>query len=86
MRGLAQESLALLSAALFDCRFPALFSLDVYGSIVGMFELNNLGAVCLSRHGPVHAIHVHAVCVCLRRHRESVCLGFNLLWGATPHV
>ena len=35
--------MSLLRAALFDERFAALFELDVYGSIVGMFELNNLG-------------------------------------------
>lgn len=40
---MAQESLSLLQAAIYDERFPALFDLDVYGSIVGMFELNNLG-------------------------------------------
>ncbi|KAL0052681.1 hypothetical protein WJX82_005986 [Trebouxia sp. C0006] len=43
LKDLAQESLSLLRAALFDERFAALFELDVYGSIVGMFELNNLG-------------------------------------------
>ncbi len=43
LRGLAGESLALLKEFLFDKRFPALFHLDVYGAIVGMFELNNLG-------------------------------------------
>ena len=43
LRGLAAESLQLLRAALFDARFPALFELPVFGSIVGMFELNNLG-------------------------------------------
>ena len=45
MKSLAQESLELLRVALFDQRFPALFSLDVFGNIVGMFELNNLGLV-----------------------------------------
>jgi len=43
LKDLAQESLSLLRAAIFDERFAALFELDVYGSIVGMFELNNLG-------------------------------------------
>ena len=43
LKALAQESLSLLQAAIYDERFPALFDLDVYGSIVGMFELNNLG-------------------------------------------
>ncbi|DBA82713.1 TPA: hypothetical protein ACH3X1_006947 [Trebouxia sp. C0004] len=43
LKDLAQESMSLLRAAIFDERFAALFELDVYGSIVGMFELNNLG-------------------------------------------
>lgn len=47
LRGLAEESLQLLREAIHDERFPALFSLDVYGSIIGMFELNNLGALQL---------------------------------------
>lgn len=42
MKELAAESLGLLKAAIFDARFPALFSLKVYGSIIGLFELNNL--------------------------------------------
>ena len=45
LRGLAEESLQLLRAALYDARFPALFELPVFGAIIGMFELNNLGAV-----------------------------------------
>ena len=44
LRGLAEDSLALLREAIWDERFPALFALDVYGAIIGMFELNNLGA------------------------------------------
>lgn len=32
----------LLKAFLYDERFPALFELNLYGSIIGMFELNNL--------------------------------------------
>ncbi len=40
---LAGDSLELLKVFLYDERFLALFHLDVYGSIVGMFELNNLG-------------------------------------------
>ncbi len=44
LRDLAGESLALLREAIWDERFPALFALDVYGAIIGMFELNNLGA------------------------------------------
>ena len=41
--GLAEESLELLRGVLYDERFPALFELPIYGSIIGMFELNNLG-------------------------------------------
>ena len=46
---LAADSLQLLTQALADFAllYPALFSLQVYGSIIGMFELNNLGK-CLS--------------------------------------
>ncbi|EIE20780.1 SET domain-containing protein [Coccomyxa subellipsoidea C-169] len=40
---LAGDSLELLKEFLYDERFPALFHLDVYGSIMGIFELNNLG-------------------------------------------
>lgn len=44
LRDLARESLSLLEAAVqAKDRFPALFNLDIYGSIIGMFELNNLG-------------------------------------------
>ena len=43
LKDLASQSLGLLKNCLFDPRFPALFCLDVYGSIIGMFELNNLG-------------------------------------------
>ena len=43
LKGLAADSLALLRAALYDARFPALFELELYGAIVGIFELNNLG-------------------------------------------
>ena len=53
LRELASDSLQLLTAALSShaAQFPALFRLDVYGSIVGMFELNNLGAsLCAARH------------------------------------
>lgn len=44
LKDLASDSLNLLKTAIYDERFPDLFDLDVYGSIVGMFELNNLGA------------------------------------------
>ncbi|GFR39660.1 hypothetical protein Agub_g131 [Astrephomene gubernaculifera] len=51
LRELASDSLELLSAAISDPRFgPDLLNLQVYGSIVGMFELNNLG---LSVSSPV---------------------------------
>ena len=49
LKDLASDSLNLLKAAIYDERFPVLFDLDVYGSIVGMFELNNLG---VSDHSP----------------------------------
>ena len=44
LKGLADDSLQLLRVALYDARFPALFEPPVYGAIIGMFELNNLGA------------------------------------------
>ena len=50
LRGLAEESLALLKEFLFDERFPALFDLEVYGSIIGMFELNNLSKPATRHH------------------------------------
>eukprot|EP00854_Cymbomonas_tetramitiformis_P010851 gene10851-12837_t len=58
MQSLAQRSLELLSAALPQCaeRYPALFSLDVYGSIIGLFELNNLALVVAS---PVEDYFIH---------------------------
>ena len=43
LKGLAADSLALLRAALYDARCPALFEMELYGAIVGIFELNNLG-------------------------------------------
>ena len=47
LKQLAGDSLQLLAAALSSCavQFPALFDLRVFGSIIGMFELNNLGDV-----------------------------------------
>lgn len=42
LKELAADSLALLRAGLQDSRFPQLFDLQLYGSLVGMFELNNL--------------------------------------------
>ena len=58
LKDLAQESLSLLQAAIYDDRFPALFDLEVYGNLIGMFELNNLGTgactfhtACAFKHG-----------------------------------
>ncbi|XP_078437215.1 histone-lysine N-methyltransferase ATXR2 isoform X2 [Wolffia australiana] len=48
IRDLAHESLQLLRAAIFDVECGPLFSLDVYGHIIGMFELNNLDLVVAS--------------------------------------
>lgn len=45
LRGLAGDSALLLRRALFDARFPALFDDEILGSLVGMFELNNLDVV-----------------------------------------
>lgn len=42
LKELASDSLSLLKEFLYDERFPALFDLSIYGSIIGMFELNNL--------------------------------------------
>lgn len=44
LQELAEDSLEYLRCALPEpaARFPALFTLDVWGSIIGMFELNNL--------------------------------------------
>eukprot|EP00884_Botryococcus_braunii_P013348 jgi/Botrbrau1/22013/Bobra.0024s0027.3 len=43
LQDLAAESLQLLTEAIYDSRFPGLFTLEVYGSLIGMFELNNIG-------------------------------------------
>ncbi len=42
LRQLASESLSLLAQAVQAPAFPELFDLQVYGSVIGMFELNNL--------------------------------------------
>ncbi|CAD7700336.1 unnamed protein product [Ostreobium quekettii] len=42
LKELATDSLALLKSAIDDGRFPALFTAEVYGSLIGMFEMNNL--------------------------------------------
>lgn len=45
---LAFKSLQLLKAAIFDEECEPLFSLEIYGNIIGMFELNNLDLVVAS--------------------------------------
>ncbi|KAG2574951.1 histone-lysine N-methyltransferase ATXR2-like isoform X2 [Panicum virgatum] len=56
MRDLAFASLQLLKDAIFDPECAPLFSLDVYGHIIGMFELNNLDLVVAS---PVEDYFIH---------------------------
>uniref|UniRef100_A0A1J3G1H6 Histone-lysine N-methyltransferase ATXR2 n=1 Tax=Noccaea caerulescens TaxID=107243 RepID=A0A1J3G1H6_NOCCA len=48
LKNLACTSLELLKTAIFDKECEALFSLDIYGNIIGMFELNNLDLVVAS--------------------------------------
>ncbi|GJN01663.1 hypothetical protein PR202_ga18944 [Eleusine coracana subsp. coracana] len=48
IRDVAFTSLQLLKDAIFDPECSPLFSLDVYGHIIGMFELNNLDLVVAS--------------------------------------
>ncbi|KAI6672828.1 hypothetical protein NL676_000734 [Syzygium grande] len=48
IKELAFKSLQLLKAAIFDKECEPLFSLDIYGHIIGMFELNNLDLVVAS--------------------------------------
>ncbi|OMO60161.1 hypothetical protein CCACVL1_24353 [Corchorus capsularis] len=48
MRELAFTSLQLLKEAIFDKECEPLFSLEIYGHIIGMFELNNLDLVVAS--------------------------------------
>ncbi|KAJ8749291.1 hypothetical protein K2173_018772 [Erythroxylum novogranatense] len=45
IRELAFASLQLLKDAIFDKECEPLFSLEIYGNIIGMFELNNLDLV-----------------------------------------
>ncbi|CAH9071938.1 unnamed protein product [Cuscuta epithymum] len=45
IKELANKSLQLLKAAIFDPECEPLFSLEIYGNIIGMFELNNLDLV-----------------------------------------
>ncbi|XP_042483168.1 histone-lysine N-methyltransferase ATXR2 [Macadamia integrifolia] len=48
IRELAFTSLQLLKEAIFDKECAPLFSLEIYGHIIGMFELNNLDLVVAS--------------------------------------
>ncbi|KAK4777023.1 hypothetical protein SAY86_005711 [Trapa natans] len=48
IKDLAFESLQLLRAAIFAKECAPLFSLEIYGHIIGMFELNNLDLVVAS--------------------------------------
>ncbi|XP_039040385.1 histone-lysine N-methyltransferase ATXR2-like [Hibiscus syriacus] len=48
IRELAFTSLQLLKEAIFDKECEPLFSLEIYGQIIGMFELNNLDLVVAS--------------------------------------
>ncbi|KAK6134892.1 hypothetical protein DH2020_031376 [Rehmannia glutinosa] len=48
IKDLAFESLQLLKEAIYDEECAQLFSLDIYGHIIGMFELNNLDLVVAS--------------------------------------
>lgn len=48
IRELAFKSLQLLKEAIFDKGCEPLFSLEIYGHIIGMFELNNLDLVVAS--------------------------------------
>ncbi|XP_024526796.1 histone-lysine N-methyltransferase ATXR2 [Selaginella moellendorffii] len=48
IKELAEASLSQLKAALGEPEFAPLFSLEIYGSIIGMFELNNLDVVVAS--------------------------------------
>ncbi|KAM0862162.1 hypothetical protein ACQ4PT_045435 [Festuca glaucescens] len=56
IRDLAFTSLQLLKDAIFDTECAPLFSLEVYGHIIGMFELNNLDLVVAS---PVEDYFIH---------------------------
>ncbi|KAI4319842.1 hypothetical protein MLD38_033395 [Melastoma candidum] len=48
IKELAFQSLQLLKDAIYDKECEALFSLELYGQIIGMFELNNLDLVVAS--------------------------------------
>ncbi|CAI0460674.1 unnamed protein product [Linum tenue] len=48
VKELAFTSLQLLKEAIYDKEYEPLFSLEIYGNIIGMFELNNLDLVVAS--------------------------------------
>ncbi|XLR54028.1 hypothetical protein S83_004700, partial [Arachis hypogaea] len=52
IKELAFKSLQLLKKAIFDKECEPLFSLDIYGHIIGMFEQNNL---CMNHSCGPHA-------------------------------
>eukprot|EP00249_Psilotum_nudum_P005061 c18541_g1_i1 orf=230-1696(+) len=56
LKELAGESLSLLKGALFQEDYAPLFSLQVYGHIIGLFELNNLDLVVAS---PVESYFIY---------------------------
>ncbi|KAL2610826.1 hypothetical protein R1flu_022518 [Riccia fluitans] len=53
---LANESLTNLKEAIYDEEYSSLFDLEVYGQIIGMFELNNLEIVVPS---PMEDYFIH---------------------------
>ncbi|RRT81781.1 hypothetical protein B296_00009307 [Ensete ventricosum] len=53
---LSLQSLQLLKEAIFEDECTPLFSLEIYGHIIGMFELNNLDLVVAS---PVEDYFIH---------------------------
>lgn len=77
MRGLAEDSLQLLKGALYDDHFPWLFEPLVWGSILGLFDLNNLGEA--PRTGKLKVVKAVSkqVCGCVGSWRmASCCQGF----------
>ncbi|KAG0568052.1 hypothetical protein KC19_7G182800 [Ceratodon purpureus] len=48
MKEIAAQSLSLLKSAICEENYAPLFSLEIYGHIIGMFELNNLEIVVAS--------------------------------------
>ncbi|XP_073060880.1 histone-lysine N-methyltransferase ATXR2 isoform X2 [Primulina eburnea] len=48
VKDLASESLQLLKEAIYEKECAPLFSLEIYGHIIGMFELNNLDLIVAS--------------------------------------